>query len=76
MSNATLPDRIRRMRKALGLTTRELDKKAALSHGYTWRVERGERPAMRTDTLRKYARALGVSQAWLLTGEGEARAAS
>jgi len=77
MSHSTsFPKRIRRVRKSLNLTTRQLDEKAGVSFGYTWRVERGERPTMRTDTLEKYARALGVSLAWLLTGDGEAREAS
>lgn len=57
--------RIKRLRKAKGLTQEVLAHRAKLSHGYIARLEIGRHdPTL--STLKKLARALGVSVSELL----------
>lgn len=66
-------DRIRAAREAKGWGANELDRQARYATGTTSRLERGERGTRRgmgSETLVRFADALGVRPAWLLTGEG------
>lgn len=61
-----LADRVRAARLALGLSRREIARRAALTEGVIRLVEGGSSPAL--DTLEALAKALGVSPAWLAFG--------
>lgn len=61
-----LADRLKRLRKARGLTQQALAVKAGISLGYLSRLEVGTHDP-RLTTLRKLARALGVKMTELLS---------
>jgi len=66
-SNDGIGERLRTARKARGLTQRDLQS-AGVTFGYICRIERGTRmPSV--EVIRRLAGALGVSAAWLETGE-------
>lgn len=54
-----LPARLRELRTQAHLTYRDLGARAAYSHVYLWRIERGERPAPPA-VMRRVGEALGV----------------
>ena len=56
-----LPERVKDWREIRGLSRVALDKKAGLAQGHTRKIERGERPGIAHDTVKKLAEALDVS---------------
>ena len=65
-ASAVLGDRIRQLRKARGLTLKELGSRTGLSHAFLSQVERGlARPSM--TTLGEIAEALGIGTSALLS---------
>ena len=62
MSNATtsaVGQEVRRLRRARGLTLRDLGEKATLDYSYIGKIERGQRAT--TDVYEQIARALGTT---------------
>jgi transcriptional regulator with XRE-family HTH domain len=59
--------RIREMREHLGISARELDRRAGLAEGHTSLIETGTR-GVEAKTLAALAGALGVSLDWLVLG--------
>lgn len=70
-----LPDRIRWVLDATGMSAREWSKRAGLSHAvlseYMRRARADENASIKLPQLTALARAAGVSLAWLADGEGE-----
>jgi transcriptional regulator with XRE-family HTH domain len=62
--------RIRQARNAKGLTQKALGKLAGVSESAVSQWESGKIEKIQGPTLRKLARALGVSIDWILDGEG------
>lgn len=65
---AGLAARAKQARSALGLTVRDVDRRAGDADGTLRAVEAGTMPTL--DTLEKLATALGVSPSWLAFGVG------
>jgi transcriptional regulator with XRE-family HTH domain len=65
----TTAERLRSARKSRGLSQETLARQIAMSVKTIVRIERGDYTTS-IGTLRTLADALGVSPAWLLTGEG------
>lgn len=65
---ATVSQRAKAARCLLGLSQREVDRRAEVAEGTIRSVETGTMPTL--DTLEQLAKALGVSPAWLAFGEG------
>lgn len=63
-----LAARVREVRALLGLSMREVARRAELTEGAVRSTELGRQPGI--DTLEALARALGVSPAWLAYGIG------
>lgn len=63
-------ERIREVRKAMGLTLEAFGKKIKLSQNYVWQLEKGERNPGR-HTISDICRVFGVDEVWLRTGVGE-----
>ena len=57
---------LRRLRRKAGLTQAELAAKAGVSRGYIAAMETGHRKAPTVETLKRLAKALGVSVARLI----------
>jgi phage repressor protein C with HTH and peptisase S24 domain len=70
MSNQ-LHDRIRLRIEEMGMAPEGVAKKAGLDRSYFQKFFDRDQASPRADTIAKIARALGVSQTWLLTGEGD-----
>lgn len=68
-------DRIRSLRKALGLTQTEFAKELGLTQNYIHLVEKGERQ-ISDRTLADMQRTFSVSKEWLIDGVGEMFSAS
>ncbi len=65
----TLGTRVRRARKLLGISQRELSRRAGLgSERHVALIESGGRTEIEMTTARKLAATLGVSLDWLLGG--------
>ncbi|WP_280194824.1 helix-turn-helix domain-containing protein [Nocardia farcinica] len=64
-----LGERLRSVRKRRGLTQRELADCAGLSVSLIRKLEQGERPSARVETMRKLAVALGVRTSLLQAGQ-------
>lgn len=64
-------ERLRRLRERAGISARELDKLAGTAVGLAAMLEKGTRDGSRTDTLVKYARALGATFEYLAMGIGK-----
>lgn len=62
--------RVRFARQKRGVGSRELDRMAGLKEGHTAVIE-GRDGDLEGDTAARLARALNVSLAWLLSGEGD-----
>ena len=62
----TIASRVAERRAEKGWSTRELDRRAGLTQGHTYLVEKGERERIEVETLAKLAAALGVTVDWLL----------
>lgn len=62
--------RIKAARESLGISARELDRRASLREGHTSIIESRDRD-IETETAAKIATALGVSLDWLITGNGD-----
>jgi transcriptional regulator with XRE-family HTH domain len=73
-SPMSLADRLRQLLTKSGLTQREFSELAGLSSGFLGtfftRAKDDPSAAMNADTLAAIAKAFGVSQEWLVTGEG------
>lgn len=69
MIGATVGDRIKRARERASMSQMELAKAVGGHQHHVSRWENGIRP--RPSRVRQIAQALGVSVAWLATGEGE-----
>lgn len=65
---AELAERVREVRDALGLSAREVDRRAGIAESGTRYLQQGGMPTIAT--LEYIARALGVSPAWLAFGIG------
>lgn len=63
-----LAERVREVRDALGLSAREVDRRAGIAESGTRYLQQGGMPTIAT--LEDLARALGVSPAWLAFNEG------
>lgn len=68
----SLGARLRSVRELAGLSARELDRLAGQAEGHATVIELRESTAVRTDTADRYARVLGVSLDWLVSGSGDA----
>lgn len=68
----TLPERLAWARGAAGLSARGLDRKAGLHGGHTQLIESGRRVDPSSETVKRLARALGISIDWLIDGNGMA----
>jgi transcriptional regulator with XRE-family HTH domain len=66
--------RVRRLRRAAGITLRELASRAGLDLSTVHKLEQGRIDNPRLDTLVALANALGVGVAALVEGAGDARA--
>jgi transcriptional regulator with XRE-family HTH domain len=66
----TLAQRLRRARKAAGLSARRLDALAGLTPCHTSLIESGLRENPKATTVAALAKALGVSLDWLVSGRG------
>ncbi len=66
MRNATIGQRVRSLREAKGLTQGELGKKARLHRVQVTQIEGDRFRSPRLETLRRLAKALGVSLTQLL----------
>lgn len=64
-----IADRLKLARSRLGISARELDRRAGLTQGHTSLIETGER-SIEAATAAKLATALGVSLDWLVMGRG------
>lgn len=63
-------ERIKALRKQLGMTQTEFAQKVGLSQNYVWMIERGDRsPSDRT--VADICREFNVREEWLRTGDGE-----
>lgn len=69
----TLAARLRSARRKTNLSARALSLRAGISHALVGMIERGSVTNPRGETLRKLAATLGVSLAWLMTGDEESR---
>lgn len=68
--NQTVSERIRMLRVEIGMSNAELSRKAGVSVSYAWKIEKnGLIPSNKV--IEKFARALGTSETFLLTGEKE-----
>ncbi|WP_040797534.1 helix-turn-helix domain-containing protein [Nocardia higoensis] len=67
-----LGDRLRSVRKRRGLTQRQLADAAGVSVSLVRKLEQGERPTVRLETMRKFAIALGVRTSTLQAGHVDA----
>lgn len=65
-----MPERLKKLRKALGLTQAEFGKRLLLSQGAITGYETGSREPSDA-IIRSICREFRVSEAWLRTGEGE-----
>lgn len=63
-----LGDRVRTRREFLGLNAKELALKAGVHPSHVSLVERGGRIELRPSTVTKLAKALEVSEGWLIHG--------
>ena len=63
-----LADRVRMARTRSGISTDDLDRKAGLAIGHTYKIETGKRLSPSIETVAAIASALGVSIDWLITG--------
>jgi transcriptional regulator with XRE-family HTH domain len=66
----TVNERIRKVRKSLGLTIKEFAQTMGSSHGYLGGIELGDRP-VNLRTIRIICLTYGIREEWLLTGKGE-----
>ena len=72
LSYKSLPERLRKARKELGLSARSLKFQVGLSPNVVQMIEEGHRtPGV--DTVEKLAIALGVAKSWLAFGKTTAR---
>lgn len=69
---STFGDRLRWARTISGASQRELDRLIGTAEGHTGTIEARKAPVAQTDTIARYADALGVSRSWLAWGEGKA----
>lgn len=69
---STIGERLREAREAAGLGVRELARLSGFesSHGDVSKIEQGKQPRPSGPKLAAYAKVLGVSSEWLMTGEG------
>ncbi len=65
-----IASRLRTARDNIGISARELDRRAGLTQGHTSLIETGER-SIEAGTAAKLATALGVSLDWLVLGRGD-----
>lgn len=71
---ATLPERLRHIRRSQGLTQKQLQHKSGVPHNTISRIETGEAADITTRTLIALALALNVSTDYLLgLTDGETR---
>lgn len=71
-SAESLSSRLRVAREAGGISARELDRLArGRSDGLAAQIESGRKPSPEASTAGEYARALGVSLDWLISGIGQ-----
>lgn len=68
LRSAGLSDRVKAIRKALGVSMETVGRRLATSASTIQHIERGGMPTL--DTLEALAKALGVSPAWLAFGIG------
>jgi transcriptional regulator with XRE-family HTH domain len=66
----TVNERIRQLRRSLGLSQLDFSKAIYVSNGYTAEIENGHRIA-NDRIIRLICLTFGVSEQWLKTGEGE-----
>jgi SOS-response transcriptional repressor LexA len=71
MSDNPIYDRIQQRIKALGISERAASIKAVGNAELLRNIRRGKSMSPHSGSLTKLARVLGVSETWLLTGEGE-----
>lgn len=65
-----ISSRIKKLRKTLGLTQTEMAKKIGISRSHVANMERNEREPRSIHLMAMHDR-LGVSEDWLMTGEGD-----
>lgn len=68
----TFGDRVRWARLVAGIPQRELDRLAGHSEGFTGIIEARHSSVVQTDTVERYASALGIAASWLAFEEGPA----
>ncbi|MBV9281710.1 MAG: helix-turn-helix transcriptional regulator [Chloroflexi bacterium] len=68
MEQETLGERVRRLRKARGLSQDGLARQLGVTRQQVYQVERGDQQHMRKSTLQRYAQVLDVSERYLETG--------
>lgn len=66
----TINDRVKQLRKALGLTQVEFGKRIAVAQGYLTNIEKGSRDVTEK-ILKIICHEFNVSEEWLRTGQGE-----
>ncbi|UCM87540.1 helix-turn-helix domain-containing protein [Streptomyces marincola] len=64
----TLGDRLRKARKRVGLSPRDLARESGVSYSLITKIEQGERQDTRWETLHRLARVLGTTTSALITG--------
>lgn len=67
----TAGQRLEGLRKAMGLSAREVDRLAGLTSGHTRVLEQQAECRAQVNTLESIARALSVEPAWLVFGTGD-----
>jgi transcriptional regulator with XRE-family HTH domain len=64
-------EKLRELRRRRVLTLRELEDKSGVSYATVWRLESGRATEAHPSTIRKLARALGVSPEELVRAEND-----
>jgi transcriptional regulator with XRE-family HTH domain len=66
----TIGSRLRLLRQRAGISARELDRLACRTEGHVNLIEMSRIASVSAETVADYARVLGASCDWLITGEG------
>ena len=70
LGTVSVRDRVLEVLQRTGWSQRELSRRAGLAGSHVSTILTSLGDNVRTDTLRAIARAAGVSEAWMVTGEG------